>query len=78
MHQRLQTPRILLLSRLRQAWRQWRSTRQQRRALDIVIAKPDDRLLDDAGMTRDEAKRLQNEAGLMHIALWASVRGRGD
>ncbi|MEO3997876.1 DUF1127 domain-containing protein [Mesorhizobium sp. CAU 1732] len=78
MHQRLQRDKISLLSRLRRAWRQWRATRQQRHALDSLIAKPDDRLLEDAGMTRDEAERLRREARLMHIALWASVRGRGD
>lgn len=78
MHQRLQRDKISLLSRLHRIWRQWRSTRQQREALDSVIAKPDDRLLEDAGITRDEAERLRREARLMHIALWATLRGRGD
>lgn len=40
------------------AWTRLRDHRQGRRALAAMLAKADDHLIDDIGVTRDELQRL--------------------
>lgn len=42
------------------------------------VAKPLDHWLHDAGACRDDAHRLQREHRLLEIAMWSSLRGRGE
>lgn len=39
----------------------WLARRARRRSLSTLLAKPDDRLIDDIGRTRDELRRMVEE-----------------
>jgi len=47
-----------------------RQNASERRALRDVVQKPHDHWLEDAGLTRDEAQRLLQEATLHRLAEW--------
>jgi uncharacterized protein YjiS (DUF1127 family) len=66
------------LAAIAKARRKRRERRQRRQALEDVLAKPHDHWLHDAGVSREEAHRQLQEDRLHRIAMWASLRGRGQ
>ncbi|MCO6392819.1 hypothetical protein GTW25_17475 [Aliihoeflea aestuarii] len=69
-------PRSILAS-MREMWRRRRTRQEERRALDIIAAKPHSHLLEDAGLTRDEIAHLTERRRLHGIADWNRWKGRG-
>lgn len=66
-----------LPARLKAAWRRWRAAANERRALEDIAGKPNAHLLEDAGLTRDDALHLLQQRRLHAIADRCRLRGRG-
>lgn len=58
-------------------WRMRKARRDERRALDIIAAKPHAHLLEDAGLTHEDATHMAERERLHTIADWTRWRGRG-